>query len=334
MFYTRGIGVCSASCGSATRQAFRRIVVAPLHGGAACPDLIKTIECTHQPSCPIDCVVSDWSFYDTYADYANTYRSLTASTILTAFAAQYPDAHDPVPTTANTWGGLCSSSCGSGLRNRFRLILTEASHGGKTCPPTVEAIPCNTQACPSNCVVSEWVSFSSYEDYTAAMMAHSSNVLGRADYGGSCTKSCGSGSQSVYRYIISRPTNGGVDCPVLSKTVICNTNPCPQDCVVSQWSYYDSYAAYHYQFHENSDLFPEYAWYGVCSRSCGGGVRSHFRSVLQYPQYGGRDCPALTKTVTCNTLDCPQDCVVCRDLWLGIGACVVLLTRLLGLVGV
>ncbi|XP_028971693.2 thrombospondin type-1 domain-containing protein 7B isoform X3 [Esox lucius] len=59
--------------------------------------------------------------------------------------------------------------------------------------------------------------------------------------------------------------------------------PCPQDCVVSDFSYWSS-----------------------CSKTCGTGLQHRTRDVLATPMYGGADCPNLTHTRPCsNPLPCP-----------------------------
>ncbi|XP_078408605.1 thrombospondin type-1 domain-containing protein 7B [Cetorhinus maximus] len=63
--------------------------------------------------------------------------------------------------------------------------------------------------------------------------------------------------------------------------------PCPQDCVVSEFS----------------------AW-SACSKGCGKGLQHRVRSVLSPPLYGGKICPSLTETKSC---DIQVSCLVGED---------------------
>ncbi|XP_069791231.1 thrombospondin type-1 domain-containing protein 7B isoform X2 [Narcine bancroftii] len=63
--------------------------------------------------------------------------------------------------------------------------------------------------------------------------------------------------------------------------------PCPQDCVVSEFS----------------------SW-SACSKGCGKGLQHRVRSVLSPPLYGGKSCPSLTETKSC---DVQVSCLVGED---------------------
>ena len=282
-------GLCSKTCGGGTRQLFRRILREPTNGGLECPQLIKTISC-NTVACPIDCVVSQWAFFDDYQVYASQYG---------------PN----VPFTQYNWAGVCTKTCGGGLRHKFRFIVTAPMNNGKACPVLFETVPCNVDPCPEDCVVSEWAVYPSYEACSKALVPHGI-AISLADYTGSCTVSCGGGIRTAYRYVVSFPKNGGLECPPLTKNITCNQQPCPVDCQVSQWSYYHSYHDYYNVFNGYAEMYPDYAWHGACSKTCGGGVRTHYRKITQYPQNGGKACPPTTKTVSCNTQACPVDCVV------------------------
>lgn len=59
--------------------------------------------------------------------------------------------------------------------------------------------------------------------------------------------------------------------------------PCPQDCVVSDFTSWSS-----------------------CSKTCGVGLEHRSRHVLATPMYGGATCPNLTETRTCSSaVKCP-----------------------------
>ena len=51
----------------------------------------------------------------------------------------------------SSWGewSKCSKSCGKGVQERTRTIVTPAKNGGKACSvPNKEGKACNTEACP------------------------------------------------------------------------------------------------------------------------------------------------------------------------------------------
>jgi len=132
-----------------------------------------------------------------------------------------PLAATPAPTAKPTpppkvncavsgWSawGLCSKSCGGGTQIRTRRIATPARNGGAACPALSEQQSCNKQACPTappkvNCAVSGWSAW------------------------GSCSKSCGSGTQTRTRRIATPAKNGGAACPALSEQQSCNRQACP-----------------------------------------------------------------------------------------------------------
>jgi len=49
--------------------------------------------------------------------------------------------------------------------------------------------------------------------------------------------------------------------------------------------------------------------FGLCSKTCGGGVQRRVRSITVVPKNGGDVCPALEETVACNNGPCPVDCM-------------------------
>jgi hypothetical protein len=171
--------------------------------------------------------------------------------------------NSPVDCIVSDWSswGTCSATCGGGDQTRTRAITTQPSYGGAACPDLTETQACNTNPCPVDCVVSDWSSW------------------------GTCSAACGGGDQTRTRTITTQPSIGGAACPDLTETQACNTNPCPVDCVVSDWS----------------------SW-GTCSAACGGGDQTRTRTITTQPSYGGAACPDLTETQACNTNPCPVDC--------------------------
>ena len=165
----------------------------------------------------------------------------------------------PVDCSVSAWTAFstCSVACGGGTQTQTRTVVTPASNGGAACPVLTNTQPCNTQACPVDCVVSAWSAWSA------------------------CSTSCGGGTQTQTRTVVTPASNGGAACPVLTNTQPCNTQACPVDCVVSAWS----------------------AW-SACSTSCGGGTQTQTRTVITPAANGGTACPVLSQSQACNTQAC------------------------------
>lgn len=101
------------------------------------------------------------------------------------------------------WSGwtACSKPCGSGTRSRSRTALP-ADHDGK-CGCLREAETCNVDPCPDVCVVGLW------SEWTA------------------CSKTCGSGTRSRSREVLSVKEQAG-ECPCLDASETCSSNKCPE----------------------------------------------------------------------------------------------------------
>ena len=301
------VGSCSADCGGGKQQQerSRSITTNAANGGTICPTNLKEtkeIDCNTQ-ACPIDCEVSGWSEWSNVGSCSKTCgggkqqqertRSITknASNGGTACPTNLRETKEidcntqacPINCEVSEWSewsnfGSCSADCGGGKQQqeRTRSITTNASNGGTACPTNLKEtkeIDCNTQACPINCEVSEWSSWS--------------NV-------GSCSKTCGGGKQSQERTrsITKNAANGGTACPTNlreTKEIDCNTQACPINCEVSEWS--------------------EWSNFGSCSKTCGGGKQQQerTRSITTNAANGGTACPTNlreTKEIDCNTQAC------------------------------
>ena len=207
-------GTCDKTCGGGTTHRNRTVTHPSIAGGNACPNLIENKTCNTQP-CSVDCQVSDWS----------------------------------------EWG-TCDKTCGGGTSKRNRTITKPARYGGNACPELIENKTCNIQPCPIDCQVSDW-SLSE------------------------CDKPCGGGTRIGNRTIVQPAMYGGNTCPELIENTICNTQPCPIDCQVSDW-----------------------IW-GGCTKPCGEGIRIGNRTVTQPSMYGGNACPELMVGEYCNHQPCP-----------------------------
>jgi hypothetical protein len=52
----------------------------------------------------------------------------------------------------------------------------------------------------------------------------------------------------------------------------------------------------------------EWSQWTPCSKNCDGGVKTRTRTILTNPANGGKICPSLIDTSTCNPQPCPTDC--------------------------
>lgn len=281
---------CTRSCGSGSMKRLRSIVTSVAHGGVKCPSHVQTSVCSEQ-TCPVDCEVGAFTEWSACTKSCNT-GSQSRTRVVTRDQAHggkpCPNLKAttscstnacPVDCTVSAWTpwGDCSFSCGAGgKQTRSRTVTLPAAHGGESCPNLSSAMPCNDGPCPVHCTVS---AFSRW---------------------GACSKSCGTGSQSRARSIVTHASHGGFICPSLAEEQVCNTRACPIDCVVSAWSAY-----------------------GACSKSCntgtGAGTQQQTRTISTDVAHGGKRCPSLTNTRQCNAVNCPVDCKVSP--WTSYGAC-------------
>merc|ERR1719265_1670728 len=84
-----------------------------------------------------------------------------------------------------------------------------------------------------------------------------------------CNEPCGNGTRIRVRNLTG-PLHGGAVCPTSPgaiETEACNPQPCPVDCRIMPWSGYTE-----------------------CSKSCDGGTKQRYRTVVE-PQFGGAACP-------------------------------------------
>ncbi len=106
--------------------------------------------------------------------------------------------------------GACSATCGDGTQTRRVTCagsLGTVDDSGAKCAGAVPASSqsCNLGPCPVNCVVG---------DFTAW---------------GACSASCGGGTQSRTRPILTAPLYGGLACPSLGDSQACNLQSCDTD---------------------------------------------------------------------------------------------------------
>jgi hypothetical protein len=267
---------CDVTCGGGTQTRTRSISVEAVFGGVACPELYSDQACNDN-ACPVDCVVSDFSSWSECgktcsAGEQSRTREITTETehggVACPELSETQGCNDgPCPIHCEvsdfTDWSECSKTCGSGFQTRSRDIVTQDNHGGNVCPFLDESQTCSDQNCPTDCVLAEYTEWST------------------------CTTTCGTGQKTRTRTIDTDVADGGVACGVLHEEAECNTESCPIDCIVT-------------------DFTP----FSECSHSCGTGIESRERSITRDVAFGGVACPALIESQNCNAEACPIDCVV------------------------
>merc|ERR1719424_2668596 len=287
-------GGCSVSCGGGLQAEVKIVETAPAFGGALCPaSMTRHVACSTDP-CPIDCEYDSWSGWTVCsASCGNGTSSRERGELVQAAHGGaacdgddkqnrdceiVPCAIDCVWDDWSDWS-VCDEPCGPGSQERSRGIATHPMYGGAACEgKDLQRQDCtggNPPAeCPVDCVISEWGAIST------------------------CSRECGGGTLEEERVIEVNSDHGGDACPTeLARSVPCNEDPCPVDCVLSSWT---------------TD--------GTCSQTCGGGVVRDIKTVLVQTAYGGEECdPDMERWSDCNMDPCPIDGV--WNLWGGWSPC-------------
>ena len=270
---------CSNTCGDGIQSRTTTVKIEPRNNGLACPPLQQDISCNNKSTCPIDCEVSNWSDWSSCSNtcgqgFVQRTRSVITPSLnggsicpkLTDISLCYNSSECPIDSVVSNWSEwtACSTTCGIGSQSRTRTVIVNPAFGGIPIPILEQDTSCNaTSGCPVDCVVSDWSIFST------------------------CSQTCGGGTHVHTRGILEPSKNNGAACPPLSEILPCNTQPCPIDCVVSDWT----------------------DW-SLCTETCGGGTKTRTRNITTPSAYGGDICPVLSETITCNTRACPVDCVM------------------------
>ncbi|KAM7440695.1 hypothetical protein ABFA07_010097 [Porites harrisoni] len=331
---------CTKSCGSGTQTRSRSCTQPrPQHGGKVCPGALKGQRVCNAHSCPVNGGWSSWT----------------------------------------SWNS-CSKKCGSGVRERTRTCTKPPpSNGGKPCTGSPrKSQACNTHYCPVNGGWSDWSRWSSCTQSCEAGSQKRSRTCTRPppSYGGktclgltwekqmcnrqpcpvhggwsgwgvwtTCTKSCGSGTQTRSRSCTQpRPQHGGKVCPgALKEQRVCNAHSCPVNGGWSSWFVFTPCSVscgtgMTVLARTCTNPAPRYSgrpcqgparkgqrcltkpcpidggwsrWsvWTTCTKSCRSGTQTRSRSCTQPPpQHGGRTCPGAARDQrVCNTQSCPVD---------------------------
>ena len=187
------------------KQQIRSPTTEPLHGGKPCDIVSQFINCR------VDCVQTAW----TNSGVCNSSTGKQSQTRTTTTAARNSgtacggetrDIFCAVDCVQTAWtnSGVCSKTCGTGKQSQRRTTTTAAQNSGTACGDLTREINCNTQACPVNCV-GNW-----------------SNPWG------TCSKTCGPGTQTKTWKVTSAAQNGGTCAKEgTTQSQACNIKECP-----------------------------------------------------------------------------------------------------------
>jgi len=216
-----GWGACSTTCGYGSMVRYRGKNSAK-HGGRSCAGSNSASGQCHPRYCPIHCKWSEWSQYTTcpvtcgsglekksrYQDPAQAHGGMACDD---PWLNQLERVCNPTPCKIHCeygpWNGWtdCSLSCGVGMKQRSRDKVHSQEHKGDECPGEhVETAQCNTNPCPIDCEVQNWVGWSP------------------------CNKDCGGGETGRYRAMLVPDQHGGAPCPHLTEHKSCNEAPCEE----------------------------------------------------------------------------------------------------------
>uniref|UniRef100_A0A7S1M5B3 VWFA domain-containing protein n=1 Tax=Alexandrium catenella TaxID=2925 RepID=A0A7S1M5B3_ALECA len=117
----------------------------------------------------------------------------------------------PVDCKLSQWSGFsaCSAACGGGVSERTRLIKQQPRYEGDPCGGTEETVPCNMDACDTDCGLAPWTKWSD------------------------CSKACDSGTRTRRRAVSAAAVGRGecphADSPARLERKTCNTQACIRD---------------------------------------------------------------------------------------------------------
>lgn len=152
--------------------------------------------------------------------------------------------------------GPCSEVCGTkGVQTLTREVISSVGPKPK-CPGLKFTRPCNRRPCPVDGRMGNWEPWSQ------------------------CSRACGGGTRARHRRVIREAQHGGLPIAETMQEQLCNTQPCDQDCKLSDWT----------------------PWTG-CTKLCNRGHKSRVRKALR-PPLGEGTCPDEKSAERLQTLPC------------------------------
>jgi hypothetical protein len=182
----------------------------------------------------------------------------------------------PIHCVLGDWGtwGACTKACGGGEHFKKKEILVQPKFGGRACKLEQKSLKCNEDPCPKPCVWGEWLSW------------------------GACSASCGGGTQSRKKPVLTEASLGGSPCSKSMEMVrTCGATPCPVHCALGPWN----------------------PW-TACTKTCGEGEQMRSRNIMVQAMFRGKECGNFpVQVVDCAMAPCPVNCRYTD--WTDWGAC-------------
>jgi len=262
---------CPVTCGSGHKTRNRTVKEEMRYGGKPCDKPTFEKEACNGQQCPMDCSWNDWGDYSPCSDSCGGGKKERRRSSNPALWGGVPCKGQQNETVACNmelcpvdcqWGDWqswseCSKPCGGGRKERERSIAVQGGYGGLMCNESAkEAIDCNIAECSSDCLWGSW------SNWTA------------------CSASCGSGKRNRSRQLKNEAIGEGSCAGKAKEDGACNAEPCPGDCILSDWS----------------------VW-SPCSKTCGPGQRSRQKSPVKEPSNGGNACTPANQTQDCVTVE-------------------------------
>lgn len=222
-------GPCSKTCGFGLQVRQRGVLpYTDVDGGKDCDDADrKASQQCNRFHCPVPCTFAAWDLWGGCSMTCGAGLKRRTRAVVGPFHGGAPclDALYleekcnnfvcPIDCGWTQWGGwgVCSRTCGGGIKLRERVYDNQMENGGLHCPGSpAEVLACSVEECPIDCKWAPWAA------------------------PGPCTKTCGGGSAHRHRAKVTLQAFGGAACIGPNTEVKpCNVEPCAIDCVYSMW---------------------------------------------------------------------------------------------------
>eukprot|EP00930_Biecheleria_cincta_P048800 TRINITY_DN34064_c0_g1_i1.p1 TRINITY_DN34064_c0_g1~~TRINITY_DN34064_c0_g1_i1.p1 ORF type:complete len:1651 (+),score=328.54 TRINITY_DN34064_c0_g1_i1:184-4953(+) len=311
-----------------------------------CKDIPK--ECTQ--CVPKNCSIGDWTDWDEPTtcnglcvrhrkvnELNNECGAPCSATLRDTKTCLIPECKGTQDCQFSHWSSWTGCEAGSTGRQELRVREMAVQTGplGKPCAgPQKETRPCDVKEDVVNCKLSTWSQW------------------------GNCSKVCGGGQQDRFRTVVDKAAKGGLPCNgSMRMTRACGKETCGedeeatnQDCELADWTDWEgcekgSVQAFrtrspkqeakgkglpcagivreagHCPKVNGADcVFSDWAQWGQCGATCGGGQRFRTREIVVENQPGGKPCKGpIHETETCGQeiiCNVQEDCQVSHwSLW-------------------
>jgi hypothetical protein len=215
---------CSATCGSGTQLFVRHVTRKARHGGTCDEELEELRPCVVM-ACPVVCQLSEWKQASNCSATCGSGTQLFVRHVTRK--ARHGGTCDeelqeqrscvgtdcPVDCSLSKWAPAsnCSAKCGSGTQLFVRRVVRKAQRGGACDGKLSERRFCDGTDCPIDCILSDWTRKTE------------------------CNATCGSGYDVWSRMVLADAVNGGECSKKLEETRLCQKDPCPKPCEISDW---------------------------------------------------------------------------------------------------